>query len=270
MSELSKLLAEFQAGSPVAKFDSEGQAGGSRKYGYASYNAVIECLKPLAAKGMSWSHAVGGQWHGPDDYELTVTTTLRLKDEQISTSISHPLPPNIQQAGSVITYLKRYQLVALTGMAADEDDDGSAAMPDGSKAAAKPRAVAPPRQPKADAPVADAPPADSDKSILTLALAEIRKCSTSIKRQELLARVNARLKQKKMTEAEYLTFAKQMITYITDGDEVSTNIGSLFHEAHEAKAISDASMRTLTQAIDLRITQIEKMREIGGTVKQGV
>jgi len=139
--KITKLLAEFQAGHPVAKFDKEGQAGGSRKYGYASYNSVIECLKQLAAKGLSWSHQVNGFCRGNGDNVLVVSTFLHYGDEEVACQCERPMMPDIQKLGSEITYLKRYQLVALCGMAADEDDDGAAAMPEQTakaKAKAKP------------------------------------------------------------------------------------------------------------------------------------
>lgn len=263
--KLSKLLAEFQAGNPVATFDKEGQAGGSRKYGYASYNAVIECLKPLAAKGLCWSHRVGGEWHEGDVCTLSVTTSISLGDESVETTIVRPMTPNIQTLGSEITYLKRYQLVALCGMAADEDDDGASTLP---TPAASGRASAKPQRP-APQPAAAAPTEPSKDDTLAKAIAQITKCPTSLKRQELLALVNVRLKEGKLSQAEYLTFGQKMITYITDADEVSTNIGSLFWEAHEAKKIDEDTMRSLSRAIDLRITQITQMAKVGGTMKQG-
>ena len=253
--KITKLLAEFQAGHPVAKFDKEGQAGGSRKYGYASYGSVIECLKPLAAKGLAWTHCVSSCGVN-DTHVLRVSTMLTLEDESLETIIDYPMPPNIQTLGSYITYLKRYQLVALCGMTADEDDDGAAAQSEQTATPAKSRAKA------------AAAPAESDT--LKAALSMLAQANTSTKRQEFLALANARVKQGKLTPDDYVKLCTKLILMVQDSDELTTGIQNLINVAEEDKSISETDASVLGSEINRRVKQIESVAKIGGRMKAGV
>jgi hypothetical protein len=91
---------------------------------YADLAAVLEAVrKPLTDNGLS----------------ITQTTECNSQHFFLSTTLLHtsgqwlrseyPLPMNAtpQQMGSALTYARRYSLSAITGIAADEDDDGNAA-----------------------------------------------------------------------------------------------------------------------------------------------
>jgi hypothetical protein len=67
---------------------------------------------------------------------------------------------NPQQIGSAITYARRYALLAMTGLA-PEDDDGNAAVSNGTATAPKKSTVA--TSPKTDTPVASSTKQASDK-----------------------------------------------------------------------------------------------------------
>lgn len=90
---------------------------------YADLAAIFDAVrKPLASQG------------------ITVTQTTELRDNSflLVTTLAHagqwirseyPLPSNAkpQELGSALTYARRYSLSAITGIAADEDDDANAA-----------------------------------------------------------------------------------------------------------------------------------------------
>lgn len=91
---------------------------------YADLAEVINTARPVLSKhGLSVS-----QWPSFADGLVSVETILTHKSgEWISNIASAPLERNTAQGvGSAITYLRRYSLAALAGIA-QEDDDGNAA-----------------------------------------------------------------------------------------------------------------------------------------------
>lgn len=118
------LLAKAQASFKRIVFDSEARMrDGARPYRYASLRAILDAVLPaLNAHGIWLSQA-------PSYAEgvLTITTTLHHAEGSIASSISYPLQnPTFHALGSAITYLKRYSLASILGVAADEDEDGHA------------------------------------------------------------------------------------------------------------------------------------------------
>ena len=94
------------------------------KSSYADLAAVMEaCREPLSANGLSYV-----QLPGNNGREVTVTTFLLHSSGQWmrSTVGAAPLKTDAQALGSVITYLRRYALSAIVGIA-QVDDDGNAA-----------------------------------------------------------------------------------------------------------------------------------------------
>ena len=106
--------------------------GGRTKYNYASLGDVAsQVAAGLAEHGLSHGWAVK-----QEDSGVTVTCTLTHEwghSESVSIAAPEDASGNknsIQQIGSTITYLERYTLLAITGLAAhDQDDDGQAAGP---------------------------------------------------------------------------------------------------------------------------------------------
>lgn len=90
---------------------------------YADLQEIIDCLrKPLSENGLCFlqiTRQIDKNWF----------LVLELIHESGETKESY-LPLNVsqtsQQLGSTLTYLKRYQLSAFFGLAADFDDDGGA------------------------------------------------------------------------------------------------------------------------------------------------
>lgn len=89
---------------------------------YAPLDVVINTAKPALAKhGLSFI-----QFPSCDGETVSCTTMLMFEDEFIeSEPISFkPLKVDIQSMGAAITYIKRYQLSAMLGLASEEDKDG--------------------------------------------------------------------------------------------------------------------------------------------------
>jgi hypothetical protein len=97
--------------------------GGQYSYSYAPLDACYHaCRKPLADNGLSIVQSFTA-----DPLEIT-TTLLHESGQWLESTL--PLTPNedtAQALGSVITYMRRYTLMPLVGLAAETDDDGAAA-----------------------------------------------------------------------------------------------------------------------------------------------
>lgn len=93
---------------------------GTYRYKYATLAGIMRAVRPvLAAHGLAVSQLVSST-----SETLTVGTTLVHRSGQTFPSgvLTMKLPPTPQQLGSLISYLRRYQLVALLGLAVEDDD----------------------------------------------------------------------------------------------------------------------------------------------------
>ena len=101
------------------------KTGGSYTFSYAPLETILAACRPvLAAHGLALIQLLEENGHGP-----AIRTELRHKDGGVL-GASFPLPgtPNTpQELGSLLTYLRRYAIVALLGIATEEDDDGQQA-----------------------------------------------------------------------------------------------------------------------------------------------
>ncbi len=90
---------------------------------YADLAAVIDAVrKPLADNGLSVT-----QTTELGNGVLILRTTLwHASGQWLSSEYPLPLGAKPQELGSALTYGRRYELSALLGVAADEDDDGEA------------------------------------------------------------------------------------------------------------------------------------------------
>lgn len=99
---------------------------------YADLATVREaCIKPLGKNGLLVTQHVQSE-----QGKIGVRTVLMHESGEWigSTAMVDLVKPGAQEAGSVITYLRRYMLSAICGLASEDDDDGNAAQ----KASAKP------------------------------------------------------------------------------------------------------------------------------------
>lgn len=105
------------------------------KFKYATLDSILEMARPiLGANGLAIIQVVTPE-------PALVTRLIHESDEWIEGSLGiHTEGAGMQALGAAITYLKRYCLSSMLGIAADEDDDGNAA--DGNDADVKPRGKA--------------------------------------------------------------------------------------------------------------------------------
>ena len=121
IKNLAMALKKAQSEMGEVKFDSTNPFFKSR---YASLGAVIETSKKaLENNGLSVSQPAT-----TNEYGVGVTTVLMHDSgEFIESTISLPITDqkNIaQEAGKIITYLRRYSLASLLNLYSDEDTDG--------------------------------------------------------------------------------------------------------------------------------------------------
>lgn len=127
ITELAAALAKAQAEIGAAKRDSENPHFKTR---YADLASVWDAIRqPLTKNGLSVVQAPGTD----DTGAVTMTTTMmHLSGQWMRSTVGcKPAKTDAQAVGSVITYLRRYALAAMVGVAPD-DDDGEAAIGRGS------------------------------------------------------------------------------------------------------------------------------------------
>lgn len=125
MKNISEAFVNFQSELKPIGFDSENPFF---KSNYLSLSGILENIIPILTK-----------------YKLSISQPMRVENGLviISTVLRHSsgeslqsdmiLPPvaDVQKFGSLITYYKRYQLQAMLGISAkDEDDDGNTLVPE--------------------------------------------------------------------------------------------------------------------------------------------
>ena len=117
---LVEALAAFQADLPEIGLDKENPHFRSKFASLANISKIV--LPKLAEHGLAFS--VGSF---VDNGVLIVDAHL-IHESGESRSAQFPITEtNPQKVGSSVTYYRRYALAALTGIVADEDDDGNAA-----------------------------------------------------------------------------------------------------------------------------------------------
>lgn len=122
---LATALAAFQRGLPHVGKGATGQVGQNRNYKYADLSDVVGVVLPkLGEHGLSFS--CKPTLNASGRFVLAYVLRHESGDEDCG---EYPLPADgtPQQMGSAQTYAKRYVLLAITGVAPDEDDDGQAA-----------------------------------------------------------------------------------------------------------------------------------------------
>lgn len=99
---------------------------------YADFSAIAQAVDPILAEyGLSY------RFRSSQGDKITVTCVLAHKGGHFEeTSLSGPADTSgnknaIQAIGSTLTYLQRYSLVQMLGIAASDDDDGAAGNDDG-------------------------------------------------------------------------------------------------------------------------------------------
>ena len=125
LDKLATSLCMFQNACPKIDLDATvkvaTKTGGSYTFDYATLPHIIETIKPhLKECGLSYSQLINGGgvftmlMHNSGQYIASYTNFESKVD-------------SLQDFGGKITYLKRYALTAILGIAADDDDDGNSA-----------------------------------------------------------------------------------------------------------------------------------------------
>lgn len=97
--------------------------GGSYSFQYAPLDVILAAVrKPLADNGLAVVQMLDGGH--------LVTTLIHESGAEISGRVPLPQVDDIKGLGSAVTYLRRYAIQAMLGIAAEDDDDGSAATGD--------------------------------------------------------------------------------------------------------------------------------------------
>lgn len=133
---LAKAQAEFAEMERDAEVKFEDKRGGKRDFKYASLAEVLASVRPALNKhGLAILQPFDGD---------KVVTLLALGASRIEVDTALPAWNNVQDMGSALTYIKRYQLKSLLGVNDGEDDDGNAASGTGKTPEPRPRASATP------------------------------------------------------------------------------------------------------------------------------
>lgn len=122
------------------------RSGDTYSFKYATLDAIIDAVrKPLSENGLWFTQIMRHDW---DSRKYTLVTKLVHSSGQwIGTEV--PLlveEAGNQKFGSALTFMRRYSLSALLGIAAEEDDDGNQA--DGNEAVVSERKPPAPRPSK--------------------------------------------------------------------------------------------------------------------------
>jgi ERF superfamily len=119
---LAEAQGEFPAIPRERKVTVKTRTGGTYTFSYAPLDAILGACRPALSKhGLALSQLLEDVGHGP-----SIRTELRHADGgMIGSSFPLPrVPESPQELGSMLTYLRRYAIVALLGIATEEDDDG--------------------------------------------------------------------------------------------------------------------------------------------------
>jgi len=96
---------------------------GSYTFEYADLASIMDIIRPVFLK----NRLALVQPVSSDGQTVIVTTKIIHASGEViqETTMSGKVPGRIQDLGGLITYLRRYALSSLVGIAADEDDDGN-------------------------------------------------------------------------------------------------------------------------------------------------
>ena len=130
MSELAKALAASQAAFPDIGRNKtvtvQKKAGGSYTFAYAPLDAILHLVRPV----LTSNQLALSQLLAQVDGKPALRTVLMHSSGELLEDVC-PLPMNgslsPQEFGSLITYVRRYAVVSILGIATEEDDDGDAA-----------------------------------------------------------------------------------------------------------------------------------------------
>ena len=123
-NELFKALIKAQSEFPEVKKTRRVKFNNVH-YNYADLDDLVNAARPVLAKNnLGFLHRVNTNESGATFVECHL---LHQSGQSIKCAVRVDLPKDPKQAGSLITYFKRYSLEAMLGITTNEDDDGSVA-----------------------------------------------------------------------------------------------------------------------------------------------
>jgi len=127
IGEVGGALAAAQGEMSAAKRDGKNSHYGNR---YTTLDSLLDAAKPALSKhGISVIQASGAEGVDHKDADIIGAVTTRLvhkSGEWIESTLRVPLADRLtyQEVGKALTYLRRYSLAGLVGIAGEVDDDG--------------------------------------------------------------------------------------------------------------------------------------------------
>lgn len=128
---LAKALADFQgSGFAIPRLRTvtvETKKGGQYTFDYAPHELIVAAVrKPLADLGLAVSQPLATTGDGRPGLR---TILMHTSGESIDSVFPLPTTDGMtaQELGSAITYIRRYALSAILGLATEDDDDGNRA-----------------------------------------------------------------------------------------------------------------------------------------------
>ena len=121
MKDLAKALSQFQATHVSAARDSKGNYGT-----YTSLAAALAAAQAATEFGLAHTQTMKAV-NEPETGHLLVTTLLHTSGDQLSSEILLPSKSEgrgnyMQALGSALTYARRYAILAIYGLASEDDD----------------------------------------------------------------------------------------------------------------------------------------------------
>jgi hypothetical protein len=137
ISKLAVALVAAQAEMTNAPKETKGQVGSAVRY-YTDLPTLTDLVRPILSKhGLAYVQLPGDAVLGASQVSLT-TRLIHDSGEWIEDNYSMPAGQGAQGVGSALTYARRYALMALLGIAADDDDGAAASTPKARKPAVAP------------------------------------------------------------------------------------------------------------------------------------
>lgn len=117
---LAKAQREFGPLNRSKTVEVKTKTGGTYTFAYAPLDAILgQVRKPLADNGFALTQLL--------DADGLVTMLIHSSGAYLRGVVPLPETSDVQAFGSAITYLRRYSVQAILGLAAEEDDDGTRA-----------------------------------------------------------------------------------------------------------------------------------------------
>ena len=205
---------------------------------YAPLSAITDAIrKPLSQNGLSYVQTVSMQ----NDIVMLTTRLMHLSGEWIESAMPLPHVGKPQELGSVMTYFRRYQLSAIVGITADDDDDDNEASGN--------RAQPAQRQPAKPAPQANGDnPFDDDKPSQT----QTNGNAASEKQHKMLFALGTKLygeswNAKRPELVKAITKGRSESASDLTGKEMSTLLDGLKKKESERDAIADVTLANVPE-----------------------